>query len=227
MKKLVIASFLSLIVVAASSLTAYPQIDQLRRSRVRIDASIRAEDEKERKRNEELYGAALPVPRAAVMNVDVQGVLSAQDVKSFADARLRAVSKVTDGENLWLYLKFKSKLGDYVLTTRDAADPTKLHYSLFAEIGPKGDITARNQYLLQFTKEDLAATELKINLAPGLTGRNRSIPLFLTTAGSTKPGLWTNEIRVSNIVAVPRSLSGHLATAPVVLDLKTGNTKYQ
>ncbi|MEP7213419.1 MAG: hypothetical protein ABI791_10105 [Acidobacteriota bacterium] len=226
MKKLIIAAFLSLIVVAAY-VPAYSQIDQLRRSRVRMDASIRAEDEKERKRNEELYGAALPVPRAAVMNVDVQGILSAQDLKSFADARLRTISRITDGENLWLYLKFKTKLGDYVLTTRDADDPTKLHYSLFAEIGPKGDITALNQYLLQFTKEDLAATELKINLAPGLTGRNRSIPLFLTAAGSAKPGLWTNEIRVSNMVAVPRGLSGHLATASVVLDLKGGNAKYR
>jgi hypothetical protein len=227
MTKLIIAAFLSSIVVAASSVSAYSQIDQLRRSRVRMDASIRAEDEKERKRNEELYGAALPTPRAAVMNVDVQGILSTQEFKSFADARLRTAGRITDGENLWLYLKFKSKLGDYVLTTRDKDDPTKLHYSLFAEIGPKGDITALNQYLLQFTKEDLAATELKINLAPGLTGRNRSVPLFLTAAGSAKPGTWTNEIRVSNMAAVPRGLNGHLATASVVLDLKGGNAKYR
>jgi len=199
----------------------------MRRSERRMNESVRAEEEKERKRNEELYGESLPTPRPAVKNVDVQGVLSTQEAKSFAEALLRPATRVADGETLWLYLKFKTRLGDYVLTTRDADDPSKLHYSLFTEIGPKGDVTALNQYLLQFTKDDLAATEIKINLAPGLTGRNRSIPLFLTAAGSAKPGLWANEIRISNQAAVPRDPNTSLATAAVVLDLKGGNAKYK
>jgi len=227
MTKLKFAALLSILMIASSAVPAYAQIERARRARVRMDESIRAEDEKERKRDEELYGAPLPTPRAAVQNVDVQGILTTKDAASFDEARIRSATRLADGDNLWLFLKFKTKLGDYVLTTRDAEDPTKLHYSLFAEIGPKGDVTALNQYLLQFTKEDLAATELKINLAPGMTGRNRSIPLFLTAAGAARPGMWTNEVRVSNMAAVPRDPNASLATASVILDLKGGNPKYR
>jgi hypothetical protein len=189
-----------------------------------MDESVRATEEIERKRREAMEGEAPPVPRAAVINVDVQGVLSAQDLKSFAEAKLRPSVRLKDGENLWLYLKFKTKLGDYVLTTRDADDPTNVHFTLFAEIGPKGDVTALQQYVLRFVKEDLAATELKINLAPGLAGRNRSIPLFLDAAGSSKPGVWTREIRISNAAAIPRD---YLATTAVALDLQGGNAKFR
>ena len=205
---------------------AYSQFEQMKRTRGRINESVRAEKERERQQQLE-SGELLPQPKPATLNVDVQAVLAAADYKSFADARPHAAVRVTDGQPLWLYLKFKSRLGDYVLTVRSAEDKSKLQYLLFAEIGPKGDVTASNQYLLQFNKEDLDASELKINLAPGLTGHNRSIPLFLTAAGTVRPGLWTNEVRISNNPAVPRGLSQHLATAPVILDLKGGNPKYQ
>jgi hypothetical protein len=47
---------------------------------------------------------------------------------------------------------------------------------MYAEIGPHGDVTSLSQYVIQFTKEDLALTELKIGLAPALFGRtNRSL----------------------------------------------------
>ena len=227
MRNLRITAAVSLFLIFISSVPVSAQIEQRRRARARMNQSIRAEEEKERRRDEEFNGPALPKPKPAVMNVDVQGLLSTREFKNLAEAKLHPAGRVTDGENLWLYLKFKTTLGDYVLTTRDADDPTKLHYQLFAEIGPKGDVTALNQYLLQFNKEDLAANELKINLAPGLMGRNRSIPLFLTAAGAARPGTWANEIRISNKPAVPRDLNGHLASTPIVLDLKGGNAKFQ
>ena len=136
------------------------------------------------------------------------------------------VKKVTDGEPLWLYVKFKSKLGDYVLTTRHPDDREKLRYTLYAEIAPRGDITALNQYSIQFTKEDLPATEVKINLAPGLFGRNKSIPVFLMTSGSAKTGVWNNEFRLTNTIAVPRALTQNLVSVPITLDFSGGLSKY-
>jgi hypothetical protein len=109
-----------------------------------------------------------------------------------------------DGEPLWLYLKFKSKLGDYVLATRDPEDREKLRYTMYAEIAPRGDVTALSQYAIQFTKEDLRATELKIGLAPAAFGRNKSIPVFLMVSSSAKPGVWNNEFRLTNSTTVPR-----------------------
>ena len=134
----------------------------------------------------------LPVPKPAVMNVDVQIALSKSEHKTFAEAKAAEVKKLVDGEPLWLYVKFKTRLGDYVVTTRHPDDSEKLRYTLYAEVGPRGDITALNQYAIQFSKDDLAASEVKINLAPGMFGRNKSIPVFLwpTCALSMLP--WRN-----------------------------------
>jgi hypothetical protein len=210
----------------ASIGAAYAQFPQMEKHRERMDRSVKASEEREHDRR--LAEASnLPVPKPAVMNVDVQIALSKADHKTFALAKAAEAKKIVDGEPLWLYIKFKSKLGDYVLTTRDPDDPEKLRYTLFAEIGPRGDITAQNQYTLLFNKEDLAATELKINLAPGLFGRNKSIPVFLMTTGAAKPGLWNNEFRLTNNVSMPRALTSNLATAPVILDFAGGTAKYK
>jgi hypothetical protein len=198
----------------------------MQRSRERIDQSVKASEEREHdKRLEE--ESLLPVPKKAVMNVDVQMVLTKAEHKTFAEAKAAEVKKIVDGEPLWMHIKFKGKLGDYVLTTRDPDDPQKLRYTLYAEVAPRGDVTALNQVTIQFVKEDLAATEIKFNLAPGLFGRNRSIPVFLMTTGGAKSGVWNNEIRLTNTVATPRRLTDNLAGNPVTLDLSGGVTKYR
>jgi hypothetical protein len=130
-----------------------------------VDQSIRATDAAEHDRRLEEEGR-LPVPKPAVMNVDVQMVLSKADVKTFAEAKAAEAKRVTDGDPLWMYVRFKSKLGDYVITTRNPEDREKLRYTLYAEVAPRGDITALHQYSILFAKEDLTATELKIGLAP-------------------------------------------------------------
>ncbi|HUR99609.1 MAG TPA: hypothetical protein VMZ26_16205 [Pyrinomonadaceae bacterium] len=211
---------------AVSMNTAYAQFPQMEKHRERMDRSVKASEDREHDRRLE-EASSLPVPKPAVMNVDVQIVLSKADHKTFAEAKAAEAKKIVDGEPLWLFVKFKSKLGDYVLTTRNPDDAEKLRYTLYAEIGPRGDVTAQSQYTLLFNKEDLAATELKINLAPGLFGRNKSIPVFLMTSGAAKPGLWNNEFRLTNNVSMPRSLTSNLATAPVTLDFSGGTAKYK
>jgi hypothetical protein len=217
---------LAILTVFTSASTA--QIERAERARQRIEQLRRAEDDRNRQRREELDRlSAIPKPRAAVMNVNVQTVLTKSEYKTFAEAKPNAVTRVSDGDELWFYAKFNSRLGDYVLTVEDAEDPTSRRYLLYVEIGPKDDVTTLNQYVLEFKKEDLAAQELKINLAPGLQGRNKSIPVFLMMTSAGKPGLWQNEIRLTNTITFPRSLTDNLAKSTVTLDLAGGPDKYR
>ena len=148
MKKAVLIGFLTLLV---TSLPAFGQPEQRRRSRERIDRMIKATEEREAAEKAGTRSQpGLPLPKAAVTNVDVQAILSGKDLKTFAEAKLSAVSRVTDGTLLWLYVKFNGKLGDYVSTVPDTNEPGKLKYLLYAEVGPQGDVTALNQYVLQF-----------------------------------------------------------------------------
>ncbi|MEJ7848086.1 MAG: hypothetical protein WKF92_08370 [Pyrinomonadaceae bacterium] len=225
MKKAVLIGFLTLLV---TSFPAFGQFEQRRRSRERIDRMVKATEEREAAVKAGTRGeTGLPAPKPAVTNVDVQAVLSVKDMKTFAEAKLSPVSRVTDGAPLWLYVKFKGKLGDYVSTVPNKDEPGKLKYLLYAEVGPQGDVTALNQYVLQFTKEELAATELKINLAPGLFGRNKSMPIFLTTAASVKPGVWNNEFRLANSAGLPRSAAANLTKTNIALDFAAGLEKYR
>ena len=222
MRKILIIAIFAFTATSAFS-QGFPQAERFRK---RADQSIKDSNDREHDRRLE-ESSTLPVPKPAVMNVDVQAVLSKNEYKTFAEAKAGEARKIVDGEPLWLYVKFKSKLGDYVLTTYHPDDRERLRYTLFAEVAPRGDITALNQFSIQFTKEDLPAAELKINLAPGLFGRNRSIPVFLMTSGAAKAGVWNNEFRLTNTVAMPRPLTANLANIPVTLDFAGGPAKYK
>lgn len=225
MKKVVLIGFLMLLV---TSLPALGQFDQRRRSRDRIDRMVKANEEREAAEKAGTgVATALSGPKPAILNVDVQAVLSSKDLKTFAEAKLAPANQVTDGTPLWLYIKFNGKLGDYVSTVPNADEPGKLKYLLYAEVGPQGDVTALNQYVLQFAKEDLAATEAKINLAPGLFGRNKSIPVFLTAAAAARPGVWQNEFRLANSSGIPRSPAANLTKTNITLDFAGGLEKYR
>ena len=205
---------------------AVGQIIQSQRVRDRMNRSIKSSADAEHDRRLEEEGR-LPAPKPAVMNVDVQMVLSKADVKTFAEAKAAEAKRITDGDPLWVYVKFKSKLGDYVITTRHPEDREKLRYTLYVEIGPRGDITALHQYTIQFAKEDLASTELKIGLAPGQFGRNKSVPILLMLTNTTKSGVWNNELRLTNTISMPRLLTNNLASSGVVVDLSGGVAKYK
>lgn len=189
---------------------------------------LRKADEKRQKEQEAADNASisLPKPKPAVTNVDVQAVLTTRDFKSFAEAKPNAVKEITDGDPLWLNVKFNGKLGDYVLTVRDKENGGQLKYLLFAEVGPKGDVTALTKYVLEFSKEELSASELEINLAPGLPGRNASSPFLIEVAGTRRPGIWNNEIRLANNTLMPRSPKDNLTVTEVVMNFPRGYSKY-
>lgn len=203
----------------------HAQNPTLERFRERRDQAVKAAEEREKTGTSEAAAARSTV-KSPVMNVDAQMVLTRSEFENFAAARPNAVAKVKDGETLWMYVKFKGKLGDHVVAAEKAEDGTPRH-QLFVEIGPQGDITALNRFVLLFRDEDLDLTELKFNLAPGLRGDNASIPIFLERASSTRPGVWQNEIRISNTNLEPRPLTMNLANAPLSLDLTNGAENYK
>ena len=161
--------FLFFVIFLAGSNSAIAQIDQADRARERMERSIRADEARRRHQPENADNAsATGKPKPAVMNVNVQTVLTKSEYKSFAEAKPNAVTRIADGDPLWLYVKFNSKLGDYVLTVPEPGKLNEPRYLFYAEIGPQNDVTTLNQYVIEFKKEDLAAQELKINLAPGM-----------------------------------------------------------
>ncbi len=212
------------VLLALTAITVFPQFPQARRTRDRLQRSQEAAEERARK---EEAANALPKPKPAKMNVDVQMAVAKADHKTFAEAQNAAAATISDGESLWLYIKFNGKLGDYVLTERDKENDGQLRYLMFAEVAPAGDVTALNHYVLQFTKEDLQKPEIKINLTPGVPGHLASIPVFVDVAGTREPGVWRNEIRLTNSRLVPRSLGDNLATSQINLELPQGPAKYR
>lgn len=206
--------------------TAFGQFIQLEKFKQRRDRAVTAAEEREKAKNGDNSATKTAGPKIPVMNVDVQMVLTRNEHANYAEAKPNSVLKITDGEPLWMYVRFNGKLGDYVAEA-EKGDDGKPRYSLFAEIGPQGDVTALNRFVIVFRDEDLKLTELKINLAPGLRGRNASIPLVLDRAAVANPGVWQNEIRLSNMIADPRPLTSNLANATLAFDLSRGAAAYK
>jgi hypothetical protein len=198
------------------------QNEQMERFKQRREQAIKAASDREKGvTNADKSAAKLPV-----INVDVQMVLTRLEYPNFVAAKPNPAAKILDGESLWMYVKFNGKLANYVGEPENGEDGNP-RYRLYAEIGPKGDITALNRYVLVFREEDLTLTELKINLSPGLKGRNASMPLVLDRAGASNPGVWQNEIRLSNTTAEPRPITMNLASSPVTFELTKGATGYK
>ncbi len=226
MKRFLISGVLFSIIFGISAIAVTAQLPGLERIRRQRERAIQAEQQREEDKRREEAGLAPKRPKPAVMNVDVQAVLAKAEYKDFNEAKANAVNKIADGEPLWLYVKFvKGKLGDYVLTV-PTDQPDVSRSLLYAEIGPQGDATTQYQYTLQFTKDDLALTELKLNLAPGISGRGRSMPLFLSAAAASRPGVWNNELRLTNTTAIPRGADQNLTKNVITFSFAGSLVKY-
>lgn len=201
------------------------QFPQGRRHEERRRQAIEA-DEKRQRENAESAAAKVPQPKPSVVNKNVRIVLSGKSVNNFDEAAAAQKSKVVDGDDLWLYVKFDTKVGDYVRTVPDTENGGTYKYLLYADVSPQGDLTVISRYVIRFTRDDLELKELKVNLSPGMAGRNAAIPIFVNVAATRKPGLWTNQIRIANTITSPRMLSGDLASADLAFDFSGGNVKY-
>ena len=218
MKKLVIL-ILVLIGLSAAALGQFPQ---MQRAEERRQQMIRADEE--RQRAEADGKPKQPVITPAVMNVDVQLVLAKLEYKTFAAAKPFATTRVADGDPLWLYIKFNGNLGRYAHTMRNPEGGER--YVLFVEYGPQGDVTAKSHYMLEFRKDELAMTEIKLSLSPGKAGHNNALPIFIRNVGTSRPGLWNNELRITRTPGFPRSINDYLAKAAFTCDFSRGLIKY-
>lgn len=180
--------------------------------------------ERERRQLEASQGIPTPEVKAAVMNVDVQMALTKLEYKNFTEAKPNIIKEITDGDDLWLYVKFNGKLDQYVFRYTDAN--ARERYVLFVEYGPEGDTTARSHSILEFRKDELNLTELKMSLSPGKAGANKALAIFIKNVAASKPGRWSNELRITNSVTIPRGFTDYLAKAAFVCDFTRGFTKY-
>ena len=162
-------------------------------------------------------------PKKAVMNVDVQMALTKLEYKTFAEAKPNITKEISDGDDLWLYVKFNGKLEQYVYRLQGEMGE---RYLLFVEYGPEGDVMAKSHSIIEFKKEELAQTELKMSLSPGKAGGNKALAIFVKNVAASKPGRWSNELRITNSVAIPRGFTDYLAKAAFVCDFTRGFTKY-
>ncbi|MBK9162950.1 MAG: hypothetical protein IPM21_03425 [Acidobacteria bacterium] len=220
-------AFLAMTFIGAPAFQeTFGQFPQQRRLEIREQRQAEAERRRVQQNEAELAKRdAVPQPRAAVMNVNVQMALTTQEAKTFAEANAKAAKRVRDGETLWMHLKFQGKLGDYVLTFRDEESGT-LRYLLYAETGPQDDPTALAKYAIEFSKDDLANPEIRISLTPISPGQRIATPVFLATAATRQPGVWNNELRLTNNPVIPRTPNDNLAKLAFALDLGEGNPRF-
>ena len=208
---------------------AYGQRQRNDRVQQRRDSIIQSNRERDQRARDAKIAKenAIPIPKPAVMNVDVQAVISKEDLPSFAEAKQNSAALIEDGNELWLYVRFNGNLGNYAYAVREPALGGPIRYMMFADFGPQNDTTVQARFLLEFGPNDLAKSELKINLAPGRPGKNASTPVLLFVAGKRDPGLWKNELRLSNNPELNGPREKNLAVVPVTLDLKDGSAGYR
>ena len=60
----------------------------------------------------------------------------------------------------------------------------------------------------------------------GKAGRNKSLSMFLEVVGGGQPGVWNNEIRISNSPVSPRASDDYLAKVAVTANVANGIAKY-
>ncbi len=189
---------------------------------------------------------------SGMQNPEVQMVLTSSRANSWADAQKKAVTKVSDGDPLWIYLKTAKPLKEYVYSNED--DPNSATGQLSLVISPRGTYTS----LLQRAKgpdsswplrpEEMRANEITISLAPGgarayqipgaSSAKSGKATFFLNfVAGpNAEPGTWDNEIFVignkQHVDALGRVdptvvRQMPMAVAPITVDVSSGFSKYK
>lgn len=196
---------------------ALAQFPQMQKGRERLDESERASAAAK-------DGPPAPAPFRAKMNVDVQMLFANQDVKTFAEAKLLAVTRIADGDPLWMYLKFNGLLGKYVLRSVDENGASR--NLLVMEVSQPGDIFAKYHYILSFTDAELALGEIKVALTSGIPGRNRSLPILLRVLAAAKPAANAYELRVTNSFGFPRASTDYLTKLTLTADLTKSANRY-
>jgi hypothetical protein len=210
--------------------------------------------------NETALNAAIPGsarPQATIgaasdnsgmQNPEVEMVLTGSRASSWTDAQKKAVTKVNDGDPLWLYLKTAKPIKDYIHRMNRPEAPAELNLV----IAPQGVYRSVSQNsggrntVWELRPEEMQLKEITISLAPGasryflrpgshLSGGSKA-DFFLEFIAGDKAtrGQWQNEIFVlgskrhinangeeSGGISIP------MAVASILVDVPNGISKYK
>jgi hypothetical protein len=183
---------------------------------------------------------------------EVAMVLTKSRASSWADAQKKAVTKVSDGDPLWLYIKTVKPLKEYVYSNPD--DPNSVG-QLELVISPRGSYTSLSQRAKgpsstwPLRPEEMRSNEIAISLAPGAarafqpsgasSTKSERVRFFLNFVGgaNAQGGRWENEIFVIgnkqhvdvmgrvDSTGILRQMP--LAVAPITVDTTEGFGKYK
>jgi hypothetical protein len=183
-------------------------------SQERVEANRSKTDQPQQRKVEAETNVAPPVGEI---------IYTVKECKNFEEAEKFKITEVKDGDSLWMYLRFPSALINYIPADEHAGtdeDGFDLH-SLRVGMGPQDAKEIWNIWAFYFKKRELNTSELKINLAPGVPGRNKSANSFLQTVGRGRPGIW------KNAMLVYVKYEEYLAIGPITCNVENGLAKYK
>jgi hypothetical protein len=171
-------------------------------------------------------GEEMPAPRESVEEtLPATIVFTAREHASFAEAGAAAVTRVMDGDPLWMYLRLSGPLTTYL-----HSDPNNRDHDgtarKFILLGIGAKETPHVDYMvcnLIPTPEETASGELRVSLSPGNVRKGPSLTCFLEIAAGFEPRLRELEIRLYSKVGDERKVIGRGA---ITLDLANGKTEY-
>lgn len=146
-----------------------------------------------------------------------------KEYSTFEQALPHKITEVKDGDPLWMYLRFPGPMINYIPADLSAGiDENGFEvYSFRVGMGPEDASDIWNIWPFYFQKKDLSASEIKINLAPGIAGKNKSANSFLHTVGKGRAGIW------KNAMLVYVKYGEYLAVGPLTCNVENGITKYK
>ncbi len=169
-----------------------------------------------------LLGTLAFVPMTANAS-EAQMVLTSESVKTFDDAKAKAISSVKDGQPLYLHVRFPQAISNYVYNWRH------VHHALQIEVGAAGNLREKySNTAIELTDEEMKGNELHIPLAPAVPRGKSYQSVWTEVVGGGRPGTWHNEIRLMTYPDVNRlDAPLYLASAALTAEVGSGIEKYR
>jgi hypothetical protein len=156
-----------------------------------------------------------------------EAVVTKVQVKTFDEAKSKAVKSVNDGDPVWLWIRFQNPVETYLAKWEFGGKELDV---LYFEIGPEGSPkTTFNDGFIIPKQSELKGHAISVNLAPGELAE-MNLGAWMKTVGNGSSGKWNNEIRVYKLDD-PRTkgTAGKtlVVTAPLTADVNSGASKYK
>jgi hypothetical protein len=185
---------------------------------------------------------------SAMQNPEVEIVLTKSRATSWADAQKKAITKVSDGDPLWLYIKAEKPMKSYIYRRNRPDSPAELELL----IAPQGAYTSISQNSGKYgtvwalRPEEMDMKEITISLSPIGTryfmwpgshisrgGRANFFLEFVAGDGALR-GKWQNEIfligskqHINANGEADGGIRSPMAVTSILVDVPDGISKYK